>query len=1460
MRLPLRLAACLFLAIVCAAPPCGAVPRDYSVEFTVVTAGVPPHLTLNWNQRLPSNVSAQRILRRLKGETTWVQQATLTTSQTSYPDLTALPNVEYEYWLEQTMTGVSPNRTMGYLSAGVNVPAAENRGTLLLVVDDTMSGPLAPEIAQLRADLAADGWTVQTIIAPRSGTAVSTKALIKAAYDAAPASVKMVYLLGQVPVPYSGLIAPDGHGDHYGAWPADGYYGDMNGTWTDATVNNITASRTQNQNIPGDGKFDQSTLPSALELMVGRVHMRGMTKAPAAAVSETTLLRRYLRKAHDYRYRLGAYANIPRRTLLRDGFGQFSGEVFAISGWQWGNTGVATPPVAPIFDEPPSGQWWNFAAANSYLLGYGCGGGSYESAGSVGNSLDFGRKASKVVFTSLFGSYHGDWDADNNFMRAPLAGTATGDSLGLTCMWAGRPHWYMHHMGMGEAIGYSARISMNASAALAGGVGYQPPGSSQSGVHTGLMGDPSLRLHMVMPPRNLTAISANGQVTLNWTAVTETALQGYHVYRANTLGGPFTRLTTTPINVTNYSDATGTPGQAYTYAVRTLKLETVPGGTYLNLSQGELATLTVNAGATPAPANPTNLSVVQFSAVNGQLIWKDNSSNETGFRIERQVNTGAYTGIATVGQNAITYNDPGPFTQGSVYYYRVVAQGAGGDSVASNEVSFDATPGFFDFSSTTTKVDKTAGVASIPVSRFGGLHGAVSIGYSVNNNSALAGVHYAATSGTLTWADGETGPQQINVPLTNTGTPQLPRQFTVSLANPTGGAALAQWTSHAVLITDPTATLTSAWSSTMIGTVTDSAPAVEAEGAIGGAQIGGSGLTAADTADAGRFIYQQRSGDGEMIAFVPAASPAQTAARFAIMARGTLLADAQFAAAVTSGDATGYGAKLAYRTITAGALAQLPAANNAEITPRWLKLTRFGNTFTAESSANGTSWITLATTTVALPANAYWGLYHSSADIASNYTADYQLGAFSNVSLGPLPPPAAPAGFSANYAASGTPYNNLAWSATRYMTGYRIERRAEGEANFSLLTSPAANATSHADTAIAPDTAYEYRLIAYNGSGDATSQPIARATTPPADAVLNLPALADAAVRADSPSGALGADSTIRVSGSDVATASLNTVAKSWLRFDLSGLPTLKTARIKLGVVSHNLQPTFTAGKSFSSSFRMLQESSDTWDENTLTWSNAPQNDTAGLLVTPTFYNLGNYTLANAGVVPAPGTVASIPLSASLINTNKGANNLVTIALVPGGQCGPIDFASREQGTLSAPALELTYVNALTRPSFLTATPGAVAGIGLGWLDNAGSEAGYRLERRPAGGVFAALPDLAANTTTYTDLSATPGVAYEYRLRATGAPGDSAWSLSAAATAPPFTYDYWLQANGLPANSPPDAMLKGDGLSNLMKCALGLPPSTIGSAGRLQYGTVNVSGADYLFDHLYPARASADGY
>src|SRR5690606_7224662 len=61
--------------------------------------------------------------------------------------------------------------------------------------------------------------------------------------------------------------------------------------------------------------------------------------------------------------------------------------------------------------------------SSSYQWSFGFGAGSYTNASGVATTAQLANPAQEVrsVFTGLFGSYFGDWDNSNNFLRAPLA-------------------------------------------------------------------------------------------------------------------------------------------------------------------------------------------------------------------------------------------------------------------------------------------------------------------------------------------------------------------------------------------------------------------------------------------------------------------------------------------------------------------------------------------------------------------------------------------------------------------------------------------------------------------------------------------------------------------------------------------------------------------------------------------------------------------------------------------------------------------------------------------------------------------------------------------------------------------------------------------------------------------------------------------------------------------------------
>lgn len=266
------------------------------------------------------------------------------------------------------------------------------------------------------------------------------------------------------------------------------------------------------------------------------------------------------------------------------------------------------------------------------------------------------RKAKEdahAVFVMLFGSWFGNWDDEDDIMRSVLVTP----SLGLTCCMAGRPHWFVHHMGLGETIGYGTRLSMNNSTL------YQNQSNGlPRAVYIALMGDPTLRMDPVAPPSALSANRGTSSVTLNWSASPDAVL-GYHVYRAGSAAGPFSRLTSSLITGTTFTDTTSS-SNTYTYMVRAVKLQTTPSGTYFNPSQGifvtSMAPLTVWAAR-------SGHSLV--------LTW--NSQSGTAYRVltKTNLNQSAWTNsgysVTATGTSA-SWTDTN-LTSNPQRFYRVVS-------------------------------------------------------------------------------------------------------------------------------------------------------------------------------------------------------------------------------------------------------------------------------------------------------------------------------------------------------------------------------------------------------------------------------------------------------------------------------------------------------------------------------------------------------------------------------------------------------------------------------------------------------------------------------------------------------------------------------------------------------------------------------------------------------------------
>jgi hypothetical protein len=103
-------------------------------------------------------------------------------------------------------------------------------------------------------------------------------------------------------------------------------------------------------------------------------------------------------------------------------------------------------------------------------------------------------------------------------------------------------------------------------------------------------------------------------------------------------------------------------------------------------------------------------------------------------------------------------------------------------------IADDDPPGIIDFKSLHYDVSETDGQAIVTVERLGGVGGAVSVDYHTSDGSATAGADYAARSGTLNWAAGDSANKTFTVPVTWDGRAEGTESISLALSNPGGGA------------------------------------------------------------------------------------------------------------------------------------------------------------------------------------------------------------------------------------------------------------------------------------------------------------------------------------------------------------------------------------------------------------------------------------------------------------------------------------------------------------------------------------------------------------------------------------------------------------------------------------------------------------------------------------------------
>jgi hypothetical protein len=171
-----------------------------------------------------------------------------------------------------------------------------------------------------------------------------------------------------------------------------------------------------------------------------------------------------------------------------------------------------------------------------------------------------------------------------------------------------------------------------------------------------------------------TTANSSTQITVMWSDVANES--GYRVQRSSD-GVNWTTAGTVGANVTSFANTGLTASTVYNY--RVIAFNSAGDSLASNVVQAQTQAAPVVTGT---PAAPSNLRITGGTNTALTLAWNDNSTNESGFSIERW-NGYSWVGLGTVSANTTSVQNIN-LKPNTVYYYRVRAYNTSGYSAYSN--------------------------------------------------------------------------------------------------------------------------------------------------------------------------------------------------------------------------------------------------------------------------------------------------------------------------------------------------------------------------------------------------------------------------------------------------------------------------------------------------------------------------------------------------------------------------------------------------------------------------------------------------------------------------------------------------------------------------------------------------------------------------------------------------------
>ncbi len=230
----------------------------------------------------------------------------------------------------------------------------------------------------------------------------------------------------------------------------------------------------------------------------------------------------------------------------------------------------------------------------------------------------------------------------------------------------------------------------------------------------------------------------------------------------------------------------------------------IDGGTNNGQNFPNLTSVSNNGGSSMIQGTLNSLANTNF-----RIEFFSNSACDTSGRGEGQNFIGATTATTDASGNASINTTLSALVNTGFITATSTRLDGGSNATDTSEFSMclavsPVSPGQLQFGSSTYTVLESEGNVTITVARTGGTDGAISVNFATADVTATAGADYAAASGTLNFAAGETS-KPFTIMITDDSIFEGDESLNLTLTNPTGGATVGTLNNAVMTIKDNSA-------------------------------------------------------------------------------------------------------------------------------------------------------------------------------------------------------------------------------------------------------------------------------------------------------------------------------------------------------------------------------------------------------------------------------------------------------------------------------------------------------------------------------------------------------------------------------------------------------------------------------------------------------------------------------